>query len=107
MCTAPAGTFQRSETESKTLATQMKAVFVFTPVMYHFHVTADQFIPEGWKKNKQENSWSGDVLEAEKSAKLCKQREPECGRPPRSKQAGTERLWARTLKPSQQLYLKY
>lgn len=45
--------------ESETLATQMKAVFAFTPVMYHFHVTADQFIPEGWKKNKQENSWSG------------------------------------------------
>lgn len=45
--------------ESETLATQMKAVFAFTPVMYHFHVTADQFIPEGWKKNKQEHSWSG------------------------------------------------
>ena len=57
--------FQRSETErererereSETLATQMKAVSAFTPVMYHFNVTADQFIPEGWKKNKQENLW--------------------------------------------------
>lgn len=47
------------ERESETLATQIKAVFAFTPVMYHCHVTADQFIPEGWKKNKQENFWSG------------------------------------------------
>ena len=35
------------ERESETLATQMKAVSAFTPVMYHFNVTADQFIPEG------------------------------------------------------------
>lgn len=32
------------------------------------------------------------MLEAEKSSKLSKQKEPECSRPPRSKQAGTELL---------------
>lgn len=32
------------------------------------------------------------MLEAEKSVKLSKQREPECGQPARSKQAGTELL---------------
>lgn len=32
------------------------------------------------------------MLEAENSEELSKQREAECGRPPRSKQAGTERL---------------